>query len=131
MSLPLTYTEHSLAVYMQALLGPIADIAGITVGEAEPGDFESHIDQIKLELGVDAITQERDLKRARVYAAYFAWMLAVERLSPLYGLKFEGAALDRDQIYTHARERFALAEYRLLRYDDGYAVRRERGEDRP
>lgn len=128
MSLPLTYTDHSLAVYMQALLGPIADIAGITVGEADPGDFEAHIDQIKLELGVNDLAQESDLKRARVYAAYFSWMLAVERLSPLYDLKFEGAGMDRNQIYTHARERFALAEYRLLRYDAGYTIRRERVE---
>lgn len=129
MSLPITYTDHSLAVFMQAVLGPIADIAGIIVGESDPGDFQEHIDQVKLEMGVSELTEETNLKRARAYAAYFAWMLAVERLSTIYRVKFEGVSLDRQQIYDHARERFALAEHRLLRFDESYMVTRQRGSE--
>ena len=129
MTLPITYTDHSLAVYMQALLGPIADIAGIVVGESDPGDFSTHIDQIKLELDAAELSVITDLKSLRAFGSYFAWMLAVERLSPLYSLKFEGTALERQQIYEHARQRFALAEYRLLRHDSAYTVDRQRATE--
>jgi len=129
MTLPMTYTDHSLAVYMQALLGPIADIAGIVVGESDPGDFTAHIDQIKLELGTADLSGVTDLKSVRAFGSYFAWILAVERLAPLYSLKFEGTALERQQIYEHARQRFALAEYRLLRHDSAYSVDRQRAAE--
>lgn len=126
MTLPNAYTDHSLAVLMQALLGPIAEIAGIVVGESDPGDFTPHIDQLKLELGVENLADATNLKLVRAYASYFAWMLAVERLSPLYSLRFDGTALERQQIAEHVRQRFALAEYRLLSHDSHYSLERHR-----
>jgi hypothetical protein len=105
-----SYTEGSLASYLDDALGPMADVLGWSVGG---NSYNLPISRAMRALGlsdVTTVTAAADLAALEAVATREAWRLAVQHLSTRYRFSVDQQSFDRPGMQAMAKEALALVE---------------------
>ena len=122
MAVPTAYTELMLAVFMDAVLGPVGDVLGYVFAN---GDYTEAINETLLAYGVtdiSLITGAENTARLRALARVAIWRQVVDHSAGDYAFSADGGTYSREQIHTMAQENLARAETLAARYDPNYRV---------
>lgn len=123
MSLPLSYSEESLASYMNLCLGTVASFLGYSAPNGgELGSYAEQVNQVLLECGAESVEQISDRKQARALAEMFAWRKACGSLATHYSFMVEGNRYERNQVFEQAAQALRAAETAALPYLAEYKV---------
>lgn len=125
MALPTSYTEKTLADYMDARLGPVADALAWTVGVADPGSYAEMVNEALTAYGVSdvtTITGLANLAKLRALAEVALWRAVVFQTAGDFDFSADGGSYSRSQIHAQAKEALALAEQRAVTYAPEYVV---------
>ena len=125
MAAPTSYDENTLAVYMDTLLGSLADVLDWTSGS---GSFDEAINETLLAYGVDDIADATDIRKLRTLARREVWALAVQALvaGDFDKTAESGASLSLSQRLTNAQQRLTDAINDATIYDTTYGIQRRR-----
>ena len=122
MSVPLSYTEETLALWLHTILGPVAKCFGWTV---EIGSYAEIVNDALLDYGVNDISTITDLNsvtKLRVLARRQAWRAAVEHSAADFAFSADGGSYSRDQIQGMCEKALALANADALTFDPNYKI---------
>ncbi len=149
MALPVTYTEPTLAEFMETILGPTATALGWTVGTNDAGSFAEPVNETLLAFGVSGIADATDIGKVRAIARWQAWRAAADALASKFDISTDGQSLSRSQLHKQAilaRDAafqavvphlsiYAVTATNIIHLDDPidapgrYAALRESGDD--
>lgn len=122
MPIPTTYSEETLAIFLDTALGAVADVLGWTV---EIGSYDEIVNETLLAYGQTDLTQvtgTANLRKLRALGRRELWRAVVEQTSAKYDIKEDNASLSRSQIHKMALESLGKAEAEAAEYDDRYRV---------
>jgi hypothetical protein len=123
MAAPSSYTETTLAEFMQSILQDVATTMGWT---AAPDDYQEAINETLLMMGVDsiaAVSGRENIKKLRVYARVEVWRQVMAATSGDYDFSADGGSYKRSQVHEQAKANYALALQDAMAYGlDGYQV---------
>ncbi len=123
MALPTVYTEDELKVYLQGILGDIADMLGWSVAA------DSYDEVVNDALGayddgndISLITGVAAVKKLRVLARLALWTALSGATVTEINYSADGASWSREAIHKHAMAMMAQARVDALPYHDDYDV---------
>lgn len=123
MAAPSTYTETTLAEFMQDTLQDVATAMDWT---ATPDDYQEAINETLLMMQVDAISEvtgRENIKKLRVYARVEVWRQVMAATSGDYDFAADGGNYKRSQVHEQAKANYAMALQDAMAYGlDGYQV---------
>jgi hypothetical protein len=105
-----SYSEATLAAYLDDALGPMADVLGWSVGA---NSYNLPISRTLRALGlsdVTTVTAAADLAALEAVALREAWRLVVQHLATRYDISLDQQSLKRSQLQAMAKEALLLAE---------------------
>jgi hypothetical protein len=111
MSIPVTYTETTLAEYMHAELGKMAQVLGYGAPSLTPGDYQEQVNEVALELGISDMETAHDIRKVRALARREAWKKALNDLTSKYDFSSDGSSYSRSQMTEQAQASFERAEH--------------------
>jgi hypothetical protein len=110
MPLATSYTESTLASYLDDALGPMADVLGWSTSA---NSYNLPISRAMRALGlsdVATVTAAADLAALEVVATREAWRLVVQHLATRYDISLDQQSLKRSQLQAMAKEALQIAE---------------------
>lgn len=107
MALPSSYSDSTLAAYMEAVLSSTAGVLGLT---ADAGDFAEAVNDVTVALGVDAIADATDIPRIRAEARVAAWQLATDTAAGDYNYSNPNGSDQRAQVFDHCVKQLERAK---------------------
>lgn len=116
MPVPASYTEASLAVFMDAVLGEVADLLGWSANGITTGSYGSAVEDALVACGVDSIDQVTNVPKLRAAAKVAAWTLACTSLLTRYDFQSEQQNFRRSQMVENAKVQLARAESEAATY---------------
>lgn len=126
MAIPASYTEKTLAQYMETMLGKTAKVLALHAGPEDAGDFAEAVNDVLLAYGTNdiaTISGIENLKKLRALAVVSAWQFVVNNFAALYDFSADGASYDRSQLFESASKALAQAELNGLPYLVNYQAR--------
>jgi hypothetical protein len=123
MAVPSTYTEKTLAEYMQAMLGKVAKALELTAVPGGAGDFQEAVNDALLAYGtndISTISGMDNLLKLRALALKAAWQYVVNNFAALYDFSADGGTYSRSQLFSQAKQALEQAERQALMYDPAY-----------
>jgi hypothetical protein len=105
-----SYSEATLAAYLDDALGPMADVLGWSVGA---NSYNLPISRAMRALGlsdVTTVTAAADLAALEAVALREAWRLVVQHLATRYDFSRDQQSLSRSQMQKMAKEALQIAE---------------------
>jgi hypothetical protein len=126
MTVPASYTEKTLAVYMQTQLGKVATVLALTAGASSAGDFEEAVNDTLLAYGttdISTISGVSNIQKLRVLAKMTAWQFVVNNFAALYDFSADGGSYHRSQLFEQSKQALKMAETAALPYDAVYQVK--------
>lgn len=121
MSIPASYSEPGLALYMHAVLGKAAELLGYTA----PDSYSEQVNDVLTALGLEAIGDAADVAGLRAVARREAWRKAKADAASLYDFKADGGDFSRSQVLAGIEKNLADAEQAAAAYvadDSRYAA---------
>lgn len=128
MSIPTSYTETTLADFMEDQLKNIATMLGWTT---TPDDYQEAVNEALLAYGetdISQITGTANLQKLRVLARAEVWKAALAAVSGDFDFSADGGSYKRDQIFQHIKDMLDRATTEALVYDPLYAAEIEEVE---
>lgn len=126
MSAPSSYTEKSLAEFMQRSLGKVAKALNLTAGPNGANDFQEAVDDCLILYGsedVATVSGPDNIAKLRALARVAAWRYVVTNFSVLYDFSADGGSYNRSQLFKNAKDMLALVESQAVVYETPvYAV---------
>lgn len=123
MAAPSSYSETTLAQYMQEVLSEVATILGWTT---TPDDYQTAVDETLLQYGVDDITTvtgRENIKKLRTLARVEVWRQAMAATAGDYDFSADGGRYNRSQVHEQAKAQHAMALQDAMAYGlDNYRV---------
>lgn len=122
MAIPASYTETTLADFMQDQLKNIATMLGWTT---TPDDYQEAVNEALLAYGettIANITGASNIRKLRALARAEAWKAAMAAVSGDFDFAADGGSYKRDQIFQHIKDMLGQAVVDALVYDPNYAV---------
>lgn len=116
MPVPTSYTEESLAVFMDATLGEVADLLGWSANGVTTGSYGSAVEDALVACGVKTIDQITNVAKLRAAAKVSAWTLACTALLTRYDFQSEQQSFRRSQMVDNAKVQLARAESEAATY---------------
>lgn len=116
MAIPSSYTEATLASYMQTVLQDVGLALGWTT---TPDDYQNAVDESLLLMEVDDIADisgRASLRQLRAAARITVWSQVAAATAGDYKFSADGGSYDRHQVHEHALAMKAQAE------SDAYAL---------
>jgi hypothetical protein len=110
MPLATSYTESSLASYLDDALGPMADVLDWSTGA---NSYNLPISRAMRALGlsdVTTVTAAADLTALEAVATRETWRLVVQHLATRYDISLDQQSLKRSQLQAMAKESLQIAE---------------------
>ena len=126
MPIPTSYTEQTLADFMQAELGAVA-----TVLEYTNQSYAEKINDTLLTYGASDISEisgAANIMKLRTIARMFAWKKAVGDMSTRYGFSADGGSYQRQQMFEQAKQMLQSLESEMMTYDPSYAVKMQKSK---
>jgi hypothetical protein len=105
-----SYTESTLASYLDAALGPMAAVLGWSVGA---NSYNLPISRAMRALGlsdVATVMAAADLAALEAVALREVWRLVVQHLATRYDISLDQQSLKRSQLQAMAKEALQIAE---------------------
>lgn len=102
MALVTSYTEKTLADFLNTVLGPTASALGWSSGADDAGDYEEPVNDILIAYGVQDVSEATDIPKVRVLARWIAWRWAADALASRYNTVVGGESLARRALYENA-----------------------------
>ena len=123
MPIPASYTESTLASYMDSVIGSLADVLGWANSSS---DYDEAVTDTLLAYGVDDIANATDMRKLRTLARRAVWQAAVNALvaGDFDKTAESGASLSLSQRLTNAEARLVEATNEASVYDASYGVQR-------
>lgn len=110
MTIPVAYTEVTLAQFMHSELGVVAGVLKISAPSTDAGSYQEPVNEVMLELGVTDLEMAPDIRKVRALARREAWRMAVNGLAVKYDFKEGGDQYDRSQMHDQASKSLERAE---------------------
>lgn len=118
MAVPISYTEKTLAEFMQQELGRTAEVLGYAAGTVDAGSYIEAVNETLLAYGVSSISGAVNIPRLRNLAQAAAWRKAAGDLVTAYRFSTDGDAFERSALFEHASRMLARAEHRAAAWED-------------
>lgn len=115
MPLPTSYSESTLAAYMES---GILRATGAVLGLVGASHYAEAVNDVAAALGT-TIADATDMPRLRILARREAWRLAMQQAGGDYKYSEDGASSDRNQIFDHCKAMFDQAVRDLTLLDSG------------
>jgi hypothetical protein len=115
MALPTSYSEASLADYMEH---GILRATGAVLGLVGAAHYAEAVNDVAAALGT-TIADATDMPRLRILARREAWRLAMQQAGGDYAYTEDGAQSSRQQIFEHCKAMFDQAVRDLALLDSG------------
>ncbi len=124
MSAPGSYSEKSLADFMQAELGKVAVLLGYAAGASDAGSYSEAVNETLLRYGAINISECSHMLKLRSLARVEAWRKALNDLAANYKFTSPEGSFERDRVFTQAEQNLARALLLAAEYDTSgvYAV---------
>lgn len=122
MSIPSSYTETTLADYMNDTLKNVADLLGWSPAN---NDYAEAINETLLSCGVDLISEitgREAIRRMRAFARMHVWQSVVNATAGNYDFSADAGRFNRSQIHEQALENLQAAQVEVLSFNDQYRV---------
>jgi hypothetical protein len=123
MAAPTSYTEKSLAEFMHAELGRVANVLTYNVGASDPGDYAEAVNESLLIYGAETIDAAADIAKLRAIAREQAWKKAVGDLTTFFKFSADGGSYERQQMFEQAKAKMESASLAAMVYSAEYSVR--------
>jgi len=110
MAIPSSYTEETLADYMQAVLQDVATALGWTT---TPDDYQNAVDEALLMVEMDDIAEisgRANINKLRTAARVAVWSQVAAATAGDYKFSADGGSYDRQQVHDHALAMLNRAE---------------------
>lgn len=123
MPIPSTYTEKTLAEFMETTLGKCAKALELHAAPNDAGDFAEAVNDSLLAYGTDdisTISGTDNLLKLRALARKAAWQYVVNNFAALYDFSADGGTYSRSQLFSQAKQAMEQAERQALMYDPVY-----------
>lgn len=118
------YSEKTLAEFMHAELGRLAQVLGYAVGLDDPGSYAQAVTEVRLRCGVEDLADAADVLYVRALARVEVWRRVCADLTALYDFSTEGASMRRRQMFINAQTNLAGAILLSLEHDPAYCIGR-------
>jgi hypothetical protein len=116
-----TYTEASLAQFLDLELGPVADVLGWTATGAAVESYAHPVNRALRALGVATISEATDLEALEKVAIREAWRVAVNHLAAKIDFSLDQQSFKRSQLFNQAKQALLAAEDAAAEFDTSAA----------
>lgn len=113
MAAPASYTEDTLAQYMESVLGPVAGALAYTA----PDSYKEAVNEALLDYGADgiaSITGRENIRKLRVLARVQVWRQVVAAVSGDFDFSADEGDYSRSQVQEMALKALEIAEQEAM-----------------